>query len=315
MSNTSQFDVATAALEHLELLNHSNQNPLEIAAQFRTLLRSNKPNIPTTDYTYTDYISADATIRRHGCFCKLADHRSKSFNNKIQYNFDEDQSLPESYTSCDLSKYQNIISSTEDSYPESTISSDSSELPNNHKISTENLNSNHRLQYPTVNWKQLREKQIEAKLNRAKEFLSTTLKTNRLSQLETTNNSTLSSLTNVSDRIKSYRFLNPYEIRKNFEENNLIDNSFSHPRSTSSSPSIRTPSISPIDRTRPTYTISRLNSTLINHNNDEILVPIADCNLIIKHKANIRTKRLSYVENLCNENELPYRNLKNSVYI
>ena len=38
----SQFDLASAALEHLELLNQPDQNPLAIAAQFRTLLRSKK---------------------------------------------------------------------------------------------------------------------------------------------------------------------------------------------------------------------------------------------------------------------------------
>ncbi len=42
LKKISQFDVATAALEHLELLNQPNQNPLVIAAQFRTLLRSKK---------------------------------------------------------------------------------------------------------------------------------------------------------------------------------------------------------------------------------------------------------------------------------
>ena len=36
------FDLATAALEHLELLNRDDQNPLEVAARFRTLLRSRK---------------------------------------------------------------------------------------------------------------------------------------------------------------------------------------------------------------------------------------------------------------------------------
>lgn len=37
-----KFDLATAALEHLELLNQDDQNPLEVAARFRTLLRSRK---------------------------------------------------------------------------------------------------------------------------------------------------------------------------------------------------------------------------------------------------------------------------------
>ena len=43
------FDLATAALEHLELLNREDQNPLEVAARFRTLLRSRKDPPPVDE--------------------------------------------------------------------------------------------------------------------------------------------------------------------------------------------------------------------------------------------------------------------------
>jgi hypothetical protein len=53
--------------------------------------------------------------------------------------------------------------------------------------------------------------------------------------------------------------------------------------SSRSSNEIRTPSISPTSSPRPSYTISRLNAASMN--NEDILFPIADCNLVIKHKA------------------------------
>jgi hypothetical protein len=276
MTTTPQFDVAKAALEHLELLNCSNQNPLEIAAQFRTLLRSKKTskNVHPSniDYTYTDYITADATIRRRGrC-------RSKSFG-KIQYN----QSLSESYSSNDLSKYQDADSSTEDISPDSAVGSDSSD------------NSN-RFQYPTINWKQLREKQYEHKLDKVKQFISTKFKAIRLSRRETTD-LTRSSSTTISDQTESCTYSNISEFQKNFDQCIPIGNPS---RSRSSSNSIRTPSISPTNSPRPTYTISRLNSTSINQNNDDILFPIADCNLVIKHKPIERIRRISHREGLCN---------------
>jgi len=228
MNNTSQFDVATAALEHLELLNRPNQNPLEIAAQFRTLLRSKKHNDKNVhssniDYTYMDYITADATIRRRGCS-----------ENQLKLN-----------SSDHLSKSNSI-----------------------------DQNYSNRFHYPTINWKQLRKKQYENKLEK---FISTKFKTKDL---------TLSSLTTISDKTESYTYSNISELRKNFEKFNS--------RSRSTSPSIRTPSISPIHFSQPTYTISRLNSTSIN--NDDIFFPIADCNLIIKHKP----KRISH----CKSNNL-----------
>jgi hypothetical protein len=291
MSNTSQFDVGTAALEHLELLNCSNQNPLEIAAQFRTLLRSKKAHSSNIDYTYTDYILADATIRRRERSCSLADHRSKLLG-KIQYELDEDQSSS--------SKYQNRNSSIEDMYPDSAISSDSS---------NQNISSN-RFQYPTINWKQLREKQHEHKLNKVKQFISTKFQTIRLSRVEPTNLS-ISSLTNVSDKTESCTYSNLSELRKSTS----MENSSSQSRLSSSVTSIRTPSISPSNSPRPTYTISRLNSTLMNHNNEDILFPIADCNLVIKHKVNGRTKRISHFESSYNENELFCGNTEQTVYI
>lgn len=102
-SSPPQFDVATAALEHLELLNRSNTNPLEVAAQFRTLLRSKKargntstskndnspPSSSNMDYTYMDYVAADATHRRRARSRGRADRRSKSLG-RIQYDLDED---------------------------------------------------------------------------------------------------------------------------------------------------------------------------------------------------------------------------------
>ena len=103
-SSPPQFDVATAALEHLELLNRSNTNPLEVAAQFRTLLRSKKArgntstskndNSPPSsssnmDYTYMDYVAADATHRRRARSRGRADRRSKSLG-RIKYDLDED---------------------------------------------------------------------------------------------------------------------------------------------------------------------------------------------------------------------------------
>ncbi|CAF1689757.1 unnamed protein product, partial [Adineta ricciae] len=169
MSNPAQFDIATAALEHLELLNRSNQNPLEIAAQFRTLLRSKKPHSSNAEYTYTDYITADATIRRQGCAHNLSNqHRSKSLG-KIQYKLNEDQAIGESLSS----KCHNSTNSVEDmcidSGIASTTSSNYSTVP---PIVTVKNNFN-RLQYPTINWRQLREKQTEQRLNRVKQFIST----------------------------------------------------------------------------------------------------------------------------------------------
>lgn len=57
-----------------------------------------------------------------------------------------------------------------------------------------------------------------------------------------------------------------------------------------SSNEIRTPSISPTNSPRPTYTISRLNASSMN-NNEDVFFPIADCNLVIKHKANGGAKK------------------------
>jgi len=102
-SSPPQFDVATAALEHLELLNRSNANPLEVAAQFRTLLRSKKargnhsntknenspPSSSNMDYTYMDYVAADAAHRRRARSRGRADRRSKSLG-RIKYDLDDE---------------------------------------------------------------------------------------------------------------------------------------------------------------------------------------------------------------------------------
>ena len=105
-SSPPQFDVATAALEHLELLNRSNVNPLEVAAHFRTLLRTKKsrgnpfnqkngaspPSSSNMDYTYMDYVAADATHRRRARSRGRADRRSKSLG-RIQYDLDDDDDM------------------------------------------------------------------------------------------------------------------------------------------------------------------------------------------------------------------------------
>ncbi|CAF4686005.1 unnamed protein product, partial [Rotaria socialis] len=172
MSNTPQFDLGSAALQHLELLNCSNQNPLEIAAQFRTLLRSKKANknvqSSNINYTYTDYIAADATIRRRGRSHSLADQRSKSLG-KIQYDLSVDQSLLESNSSSSYIKNEPIDNLTDEIYPDSAMGSDSSDLTNHkidssimshrttdlnnkiicHKTSKETTSNSNRFQYPT----------------------------------------------------------------------------------------------------------------------------------------------------------------------
>lgn len=200
MSNIKQFDLATAALEHLELLNQKNQNPLEIAAQFRILLRSNKEH--SSDI---DYIPINTTTR-------ISHHPLSN----------------EQITITDVSKCQNMDS-------------------------IEQINGYH---YPIINWKQLRKKQYKYKLEK---YLSTKFKPKDL---------TSSSLTTISDKSESYTYSNISALHQN----------------RSSSPLIRTPSISPIHFPQPTYTISKLNSTAMNDSDDDIFFPIADCNLIIKHR-------------------------------
>jgi hypothetical protein len=248
--------------------------------------------------------------------------------------------------------------------------------------------------YPTINWKQLREKQHGHSLDKAKTFVSTTLPrkpvalqptrpsnlntsspisllnyhknqpnfqkrieefnttattpTNRpsrpravttdLSQALQSSTMTNSSLTTVSamsaitpSETDSFTYPNVSELRKNFEQlpkrlakpieistsstsppalesplssaPSIISTGGSRSPSSSSSSSassicksrrssassrssneIRTPSISPTSSRRPSYTISRLNASSMN-NNEDILFPIADCNLVIKHKA------------------------------
>ena len=62
--------------------------------------------------------------------------------------------------------------------------------------------------------------------------------------------------------------------------------------SSCSSNEIRTPSISPTSSPRPSYTISRLNAASVN--NEDILLPIADCNLVIKHKVKGGSKKVGH---------------------
>lgn len=325
MTNTPQFDVGSAALQHLELLNHSDQNPLEIAAQFRTLLRSKKANKNTnssnSDYTYADYIAAGATIRRRGRSQSLGHHRSKSLS-KIQYDSPIDQPLLQSNYSSGLIKNENIDNSTDEPYPDSAVGSDSSDLTN-HKVDLTTLcytndtpneinytkpsresNNSNRFQYPTINWKQLRERQYENKLDKVKKFLSTKFKTIRLSKSEA-KDLTLSSLTNISNKTDSFTCSNLSGLERNYPD--IISNeniSSTSSRSRSSSNSIRTPSISPRHSPRANYTISRLNSTVPNHSHDAIFFPIADCNLIIRHEPIQPPKRISHVKNICNQNKV-----------
>ncbi|CAF2154783.1 unnamed protein product [Rotaria magnacalcarata] len=335
MSNTPQFDLGSAALQHLELLNCSNQNPLEIAAQFRTLLRSKKANknvqSSNINYTYTDYIAADATIRRRGRSHSLADQRSKSLG-KIQYDISVDQSLPESNSSSSFIKNEPIDNLTDEIYPDSAMGSDSSDLTNHkidssimshrttdlnnkiifHNTSKETTSNSNRFQYPTINWKQLREKQYENKLDKVKKFLSTKFKTIRLSKSET--------LPTASNKLESYACSNLSDTEKNDHDILLNENvSSSSPRSRSSSSSsstfIRTPSISPKNSPRSNYTISRLNTTLVNHSHDAIFFPIADCNLIIKQQPVEQTKRMSHAQSLCNQNKLICSTTSETMYI
>ncbi len=82
--------------------------------------------------------------------------------------------------------------------------------------------------------------------------------------------------------------------------------------SSRSSNEIRTPSISPTSSPRPSYTISRLNAASMN--NEDILFPIADCNLIIKHKATGGPKK-HYNRRPSSPHPHPHSdNLSNSMY-
>ena len=87
MTSSTSFDVGTAALEHLELLNSSNSNPLEIAAQFRTLLRRKKSPESISETNYIDYRIIDKTSRRRPSRISSSS-RSKSLG-RIQYFLDE----------------------------------------------------------------------------------------------------------------------------------------------------------------------------------------------------------------------------------
>ncbi|CAF1060612.1 unnamed protein product, partial [Adineta ricciae] len=62
--------------------------------------------------------------------------------------------------------------------------------------------------------------------------------------------------------------------------------------SSRSSNEIRTPSISPTSSPRPSYTISRLNAASMT--NEDVFFPIADCNLVIKHKVTNGPKKIGH---------------------
>ena len=126
---SSSFDVATAALEHLELLNCSNVNPLEIAAQFRTLLRRKKSPRNSCESSYTDYLSAAATTRRHRRQFprrSLAEIRSKSLG-RVQYFLDEDSSFHSSWTLEERESKDADLQSIDDVYADSAVGSDLSD--------------------------------------------------------------------------------------------------------------------------------------------------------------------------------------------
>ncbi|CAF4996005.1 unnamed protein product, partial [Rotaria socialis] len=159
------------------------------------------------------------------------------------------------------------------------------------------------------NWKQLREKQYENKLDKVKKFLSTKFKTIRLSKSET--------LPPASNKLESYACSNLSDTEKN-DQDILLNENISSPSSrsrSSSSTSIRTPSISPKNSPRSNYTVSRVNTTLVNHSHDAIFFPIADCNLIIKHQPVEQTKRISHSQSLCNQNKLICGTTSETMYI
>lgn len=239
-NRSSPFDVATAALEHLELLNCSNVNPLEIAAQFRTLLRRKKtPRNNTFETTYADYLTADAASRRHRRQFQrrsLAEIRSKSLG-RIQYFLDEDPSW-------------NII---ED------IDADLSDRTSSHPPDKCLDEVNTSFSYRTISWKELREKK---KKNEEKSLpIQTSI--------------------GIEPRLTTF-FHQSISRRKTLGKRTASPPIY-RSRS-SSSTSIRTPSLSPVQSPRPSYTLSRFSSSSNATPDEEILFPIADCNLMIKHK-------------------------------
>ena len=126
-----------------------------------------------------------------------------------------------------------------------------------------NQDCSNRFAYPTINWTHLRQKRMRTQIA---QFLSTKFRTRDL---------TLSTLTTISNQTESYTYSD-------------ISTLGEHAQGISSC-------ISPIHFPPTTYTISRLNSTAINQN--DILFPIADCNLVIKHQP----KRISRSSNTSKE--------------
>ena len=260
-NRSSPFDVATAALEHLELLNCSNVNPLEIAAQFRTLLRRKKSprNNTAFETTYADYLTADAASRRHRRQFQrrsLAEIRSKSLG-RIQYFLDEDPA----WNIVDADNH-----SIEDIYADSAVGSDLSDRTSSHPpekcLEEEEVNTS--FSYRTISWKELREK--KKKKNNEEKSLPMPTSISIEPRLTTFFHQSISRRKSLN---KGTSFPPPPPIYRS---------------RSSSSNSIRTPSLSPVQSPRPSYTLSRFNSSSNKTPDEEILFPIADCNLMIKHK-------------------------------
>ena len=124
------------------------------------------------------------------------------------------------------------------------------------------------LPYPTINWKQLREKQNELRCNQSKKFL-----TNKLSPPPT-----LYQQFHAHGRPAKGDPSTVSQLRQTFEQKkNALYLSSCRSRSSSNS-------------TRAAYSVSQLAPTAVNTQHDDVLVPIVDCNLIVTHKVIGRTK-------------------------
>jgi hypothetical protein len=128
-SPNRRFDLGTAALEHLELLNTSNANPLEVAARFRTLLRRKQAPRAHGDCHPIDYLTYRRPRRQ---FYSHTDLRSKSVG-RIQYFLDEDRphrnrnDTEASWSMTEQCQSVETTNSSEDIYADSAVGSDSSE--------------------------------------------------------------------------------------------------------------------------------------------------------------------------------------------
>ncbi|CAF1489075.1 unnamed protein product [Rotaria sordida] len=143
---------------------------------------------------------------------------------------------------------------------------------------------NNNTYYPTINWKQLREKKYENSLDEAKTFISATLsrrpllyQTTKTSNLNTSSH--ISLLTYGKNQPNFQKRIEQFHATSTNPSNNSVSPtlelplsyapsliSIGGPRSPSSSSSrpsneIRTPLISPTSSPRPRFTISRLTET------------------------------------------------------